>query len=223
MANPTNMNSSGFLGYKTPVSLQVQKDEIKRLNAANQLIGGVLGELHNIQELIGLNAVAEVEDLSGKIKKGREKIQEYLARYEQGEELNQGQQAKMSGDSIPLEAHPELKDMGGMPLELDKLDKEFLDELGVSDMQDKAEMQNQAKNKVQDRLKNALKLAAKLQNKLKSQPKNKPGFKQANEMVKQYKLTLEDLKNKPVLKPEPEAPEYTPTYIPPKPRPPGQG
>jgi len=218
MKDHTDMHSSGFLGYKTPISLQAQKEEMKRLQAASQLIGGVLGELHDIQELIGLNEVAEVENLEEKIKKGYEKIQEYLTRYEQGPEQEQGQQASRSGDSIPLEAHPELQDMGGMPLELDKLDKEFLKELGITDTQDKAEMQNQIKKKLQNRLKNALKFASKLQNDLKAQPAYRPVVKQANELVIKYKLDLEDLKKKPVL--QPEAPEYTPTYAP-KPRPPG--
>lgn len=235
MKNHTDIRSKsrstkkGFLGYKTPISLRAQKEEMKRLQAASQLIGGVFGELHNIQELIGLNAVAEVENLEEKIKKGYEKIHEHLNRYEQGEDLAQGQglenqAAKRSSDAIPLEAHPELQDMGGMPLELDKIDKEFLQELGLSDLQDKAEIQNQikkAKEKLQNRLKNALKFAAKLQNKIKNQPQAKPALKQANELVIKYKMALEDLKKRPVL--QPEAPEYQPRYTPPKPRPMGGG
>jgi hypothetical protein len=222
MTDTTNIRSSGFLGYRTPVALQAQKDEMKRLKAANQFIGGVFGEFHNIQELVGLNKVAEVEDLEGKIKKSYEKIQKYLSQYENGEELERGQQAKMSGDSISLEVHPELQDMGGMPLELDKLDKEFLDELGISGIQDKTELENQKRNKneLKNKLQNRLKLAAKLQNDLKSQPKYKPAAKQANELVVKYRMAMEELKKRPVL--EPAAPEYTPRYEPPKPRP-GQG
>ncbi len=212
------IHTIGFLGHKTPVSLQAQKDEMKRLQAANQFIGGVFGELHNIQELVSLNAVAPVENLEEKIKKGYEKIQKHLNQYEKGESLEQGQQAKQSSDSIPLEAHPELQDMGGMPLELDKLDQEFLDALGLSDnIQDKSEIENKLKEKLQNRLK----LAAKLQNDLKAQPKNKPVAKQANELVVKYRMAMDDMKKKPVL--QPEAPDYSPHYTPPKPRPAGMG
>lgn len=217
MKDYTDMRSPGFLGYKTPVSLQAQKEEIKRLKEANQFISGVFGEFQYIQELIGLNDnIARVEDLETKVQKAYQKIQKHLTQYEQAEAPEQGQQAKVSGDSIPIEAHPELQDMGGMPLELDKLDKEFLDELGLSDILDKTEIENQLKKK----LRNRLELANKLQNDLKSQPRNRPTARQANELVVKYKMAMEDLKKKPVL--EPEVPQYTPRYEPPKPRP-GQG
>lgn len=215
MNDSKNINSTGFLGYKTPVSLHVQKEEMKRLQAASVFIGGVFGELHYIQELISLNAVAPVENLEDKIKASYAKIQKHLNQYENTEALEEGVRTKMSHDSIPLEAHPELMDMGGMPLELDKLDKEFLEELGLNNLQDKAEMENQLRNKLQNRLK----LAAKLQNDLKNQPKNRPTAKNANELVVKYKMAMEDLKKRPVL--QPEAPDYTPHYTP-KPRPPGQ-
>lgn len=213
MRNTTELPPEGFLGYKNPISLQAQKEEMKRLKAANQFIGGVFGELLNIQELVSLNGrVAPVENLEERIKRSYEKIQKYLNQYEHGETLEQGQQAKMSGDSIPLESHPELQDMGGMPLELDKIDREFLEELGLDNVQDKTEIENQLKAKLQNRLK----LAAKLQNDLKNQPKNRPAAKQANELVVKYKMAMDEMKKKPVLKPE--APDYTPHYTP-KPRP----
>lgn len=209
--------SPDFLGYQRAGEVHHQKEEIQRLEQANLLISVVLGELHNIQELMGLSAIAEVEELEEKIKKGYEKIQEYLSRYEQGETLEQGQQQQAKA-SVPIEQHPFLEDMGGMPLEIDNIDREFLKELGISETADKAEMQNQIKNKLQNRLKQALKFAAKLQNELKAQPAYKPALKQANELVVKYRMKLEELKNKPILKPE--APEYVPRHTPPTPTPP---
>lgn len=215
-----------FVGYKSSGEAHARKDELKRLNAANQIISVVLGELQYIQELMGLDKIAPVEDIEEKIKRSQKKIQESLYRYEQGEHLEQGQSQEQSlnnqAASVPIEQHPFLEDMGGMPLEMDNLDKEFLKELGITEMQDKAEMQNQIKNKLKDKLKNTLKfaakLSAKLQNDLKNQPKYQPALKQANELVVKYKLALESLKNKPILKPE--APVYTPRSTP-VPRPPG--
>jgi len=212
-----------FLGYKSTGDAFAKKDELKRLNAANEVISVVLGELQYIQELMGLDKIAPVEDIEEKVKRSQKKIQDHLNRYEQGEGLGQ-EQNQASGPSVPIEQHPFLEDMGGMPLEMDNLDKEFLKELGITETQDKAEMQNQIKNKLKEKLKNTLKFAAKLsvklQNDLKNQPQYKPALKQANELVIKYKLALESLKNKPILKPEAPAPAPEPRPAP-APRPPG--
>lgn len=212
-ANTTQ--KTGFLGYKIAGEEGARKNELQRLKGANQLIMMVLGELHNIQELMGLNTVAEVESLEEKIKRGYEKIHKYVEQYEQDPDIELGNQASASQTSLPIEKHPLLEDMNGM-LKPDQLDTEFLKELDINMGLDKTEAKNQAQKKMKNRIQNALKVASKLQNRLRAQPAFKPGAKQSNELVVKYKMALKVLE-KPMLKPEIQ-PEYIPRNTPaPKP------
>jgi hypothetical protein len=209
---------SSFLGYKSAADESTHKNELQRLKGANQLITILLGELHNIQELMGLNNIAKVESLEEKIKKGYKKIQQYLSQYEQDPDMELGQQAGAPQSSLPVEQHPFLEDMGGM-LKPDQLDAEFLKELGINQGLDKAEVKNQAQKKMKDRIQSALKVTSKLQNRLRAQPAFKPGAKQSNELLVKYKMALKMLE-KPMLKPESPQPDYTPRNTPaPTPKP----
>lgn len=216
MNHEDEVKTPGVLGFQIKKDETIKEEELSRLKAADQLINVVLGEMQYINKLLGHRKIAPVEDLPEKIDAAYQRINNYINKKQQT--LEHGTEPENEAKSgPPLEKHPLLPELGGMNLEWDKLDKEWMKDLGVENIQDKTEMQNKIKEKLQNRIKNALKMAAKLQNKIKNKPGFKPVQKQVNELVVKYKLTLDDLKNKPILKPE--APEYRPQYVPPPPRP----
>lgn len=217
--NDQDLKRPGVMGFQIKHEETVREEDLNRLKAADDLINIVLGEMQYIGKLMGHRKIAPVEDIQQKVDAAYKRIHDYINR--KGQALEQGTEPQQDSKSGPeLEKHPLLPELGGMNLEWDKMDKEWMKELGLDDnIQDKAEMQNQVKEKLQNKIKNALKLANKMQHKIKNKPGFKPVQKQVNELVMKYKLTLDDLKNKPMLKPE--APEYTPKFVPPRPSPMG--
>lgn len=202
----------GIMGFQIKHEEAIRDEDLTRLKAADDLINVVLGEIQYIGKLMGHRKIAPVEDIQQKIQAAYKRIDDYINR--KGQVLEQGVESQQEVKSGPdFEKHPLLPELGGMNLEWDKMDKEWMKELGLDEkIQDKAEVENKVKEKLKNRIKNALKLANKLQNKIKNKPSFKPVQKQVNDLVMKYKLTLEELKNKPILKPE--APEYRPKYTP---------
>lgn len=209
------------LGFTKEQQDSARREDMRRLKAADQLLSKILEQVHYIGKLQAEQKVAPVENIKERIEKASRKLYDYMNRPENSEEktLTAGaEQQQPSGDNIPIEKHPLLQDMGGMPLELDNLDKEFMDALGLNNALDKTELQNQIKNKLENKLKMLNKLKAEIKHKVKSQPAYKPAQKQVNDLVIKYKLTLDELKKKPVLQPEPElkyqpAPKWTPPKL----------
>lgn len=220
MSKNDSPTTHGVMGFQIKRDEALREEDLGRLKAADQLITVVLGEMQYITKLMGHRTIAPVEDLEQKIDAAYQKIDNYLNQNQQS--LEQGTEPQQSAGGPPLDKHPLLPELGGINLEWDKMDPEWRQELAGEKIQDKAEMQNvinKKKEKLQNRIKNALKFANKMQNKIANKPGYRPVQKQVNELVTKYKLTLEELKNKPILKPE--APEYTPKFVPPRPSPMG--
>lgn len=213
----THTDNPNMVGFQIKKDTSLREEDLNRLKAADQLINVVLGEMQYINKLLGHHAqIAPVENIQQKIEAAYKRINDNINKREQA--LEQGLESGSPQDSGPsVEKHPLLPELGGMNLDWDKMDKEWMEALGIDNLQDQAEVQNQIKEKLQNRIKNALKLASKLQNKIRNQPAFKPVQKQVNDLVVKYKMTLDDLKNKPIL--QPQAPEYRPAPPPPRPTP----
>jgi len=211
-------NPPPHMGFQQERIAMERKDDLRRIKAFDQFVGKILEQVHYINKLRDEQKVAEVENIQQKIDKAARKLNEYMNRPESSLEENPNQAPGQSGDNIPIEKHPLLPDMGGMPLEMDNLDPAFLEELvGGNPPSDRAELQNQIKNKLQAKLKMVNKLQAEMKHKVKNQPGNKPLLKQANELVIKYKHAIQNLP--PMLRPpEPEI-KYQPSR--PAPKPPG--
>lgn len=222
--DPSTKSEDKTIGFKKEQQETARQEDLRRLKAADDLLAKILEQVHYIGKLKAEQIeVAPVENIKEKIEKAQRKLYDYLNRPEQTAEQNQSlgaEQQQTPGDNIPIEKHPLLQDMGGMPLELDNIDQEFLKDLGVENTLDKSELQNQIKKKLENKLKMLNKLQAEIKHKVKNQPAYKPVQKQVNELVIKYKMTLDDLKNKPVLQPEPELKyQPAPKWTPPTPRP----
>lgn len=209
-----------ILGFKKEGDEKSRRDDMRRVKAFDQFIGKILEQVHYINKLRDEQKIAEVENIKERIDKAARKLNDYMNRPEESPDQNANPgQSQQAGADIPIEKHPLLPDMGGMPMELDNLDPAFLNELlGVDPSQDRAEIQNQIKKKLEDKLKLLNKLKAEIKFKAKNQPSYKPVQKQVNDLVIKYKMTLADMKSKPVLKPE-EEPKYQPRWTPPTLRP----
>lgn len=191
-----------------------------------ELYNGVfkaLGEMNYIGKLLGHQKIATVKDLKQKIEAAHQRIEKYLApqALEAPGAAEEAKAGRRQGDEIPIEKHPLLADLGGMALEIDKLDRAWAEELGLLESKnvlDKAELQNQIKNKLQAKLKQALELNNRLRQRLANtpQPKLKEAAKHVNKMVVKYEETLKLLK-RPIL--QPEAPRERPSWTPPTPKP----
>jgi len=193
------------LGYSVASEMKREQADIQRLQDMNQAMSGILGRLYRIQELQALNTIANVEHFERKIKQLYQQIEELLTRYEQDPDFQQ--QVQASGPQ--LEKHPDLPDSSGMPLKPDQMDREFLEALGIENLNDKAEVENQSKKKVQERLKTVITANNKLVNKLKSKPAFKPGGA-AHPMINNYEHKV-TLVKKLIAMPMPPAPAPTPT------------
>lgn len=208
--------TSGIMGFQIKREEAEKEEDLSRLKAADSLINIVLGEMQYIGKLMGHRKIAPVEDLEQKVKAAYDRINNHINKREKALEQGVEEPGQEAKSGPPLEKHPLLPELGGMNLEWEKMDREWMKELGVENVQDKTEMENKIKEKLQNRIKNALKMANKLQQKIRNKPAFRPVQKQVNQLVAKYKLTLEELKNKPILKPE--APEYRPKVAPPRPQ-----
>lgn len=216
------MNPNDILAFQKDHNEETRQADLRRLKGFDQFIGKILEQVHYIGKLKDEQKIAEVENIQQRIDKAARKLNDYMNRPENApEDINFRQQASgPSGDNIPIEKHPLLPDMGGMPMELDNLDSDFLTELGVNPTLDRTEIQNQIKKKLEDKLKLLNKMKAEFKAKAKIQPAYKPVQKQVNELVIKYKMALDDMKKKPVLEEELKY-QPRPSWTPPVPRPPG--
>lgn len=204
------MSNESVEEVKTPV-IGFQKERIDekredaraREKALNGDIAKYLETVHYITKINEEQKIAEVEDIKKKRKKAMEKLAKQFRAEASGQSLT-NEAGGPSGDNIPVEAHPEIEDMGGMAPEIDDLNIEEYSELFDIDpnqVLDKTELENQLKNKLKAR--NELKM----QNAPKAQPST-PAPKMTPTYEKKYTNVP------PMAKPEPEEPRYRPTYTP---------
>lgn len=210
------------LGFKHEGIDKARQDDLRRLKSFDSFIGKILEQVHYINKLKDEQKIAEVENIKERIDRAARKLNDYMNQPEETLDQSAGveQSNQAGGPDLPIEKHPLLPDMGGMPMELDSLDQAFLNEImGTDPSLDRTEIQNQIKNKLEAKLKLLNKLKAEIKFKAKNQPSYKPVQKQVNELVMKYKMTLDDMKKRPVL--EPEKPQPRPTFTPPTLRPQG--
>lgn len=208
-------NKGNSMGFMRDLEEKKREDDLNLLSKTEQAVSMLLSELQYISELLGHNKqIAKVENLEKKLEAAYKKIQDYL-NPDLGEENKLSAGSNKASNDLPLEKHPLLQDMGGMPLE--QISPEWQEMMKESKIQDKAELQNQLRNKLKNKLDLAMKLVNKLQNKLKAT--SKPQLQPLNQFVVKYKETL-DLKVKPILEETPKpapAPREAPLPRPPSP------
>lgn len=120
--------SEGFIGFKSETDRKTKDETLERLKAADSLIAQILAEIHDIGELIGHSKIAKVENLKSRIEQRYKKIYEYLNQPEgkPGQEMAAGRNKKQGP---PIEEHPKLPP--GMPMDIDKMDQDYLKEMGI--------------------------------------------------------------------------------------------
>lgn len=183
-------STSRGMTFASQIQPQKEKELLRELNEANKVSSFLLAGTHRITDLIGKAKVATVENLEKKINDIYRRMAEVQ---DLGPEAQSSLKAGQAG--IVKEQHPELPDLGGMPLE--QISAEWMNDLppdlrdllqtDISNIQDQAELENVLKNK----LRNKLELANQLKNKLQQQLKERP--KETPTMTPQLKQRLEQV------------------------------